>query len=96
MLDDILIHRLFSPLSGWAQHRFGLGQWKLSIECLNGNIAFYLAGIAFSIADKTIGDGIFIDMLKGVCWLLIMDFARGVMQATAPSPSDANRPADQI
>lgn len=27
---------------------------------------------------------------------LIMDFARGVLQATAPSPSDANRPAGEI
>jgi hypothetical protein len=27
---------------------------------------------------------------------LIMDFARGVLQATAPSPSDANKPAGEI
>jgi len=76
MVDDILINRIYSPLAGWVQHRFGVNQWRLSIECLNGNIAFYLAGIAFTIAAKGLNDGIFIDLLKGVGWLLIMDFAR--------------------
>jgi hypothetical protein len=85
MIDEILLSRFYSPIAGWVQHRFGLNQWRLSIECLNGNIAFYLAGIAFSIAGKGIADGIFIDLLRGVAWLMIMDFARRVTYRQAAS-----------
>jgi hypothetical protein len=85
MIDDILIDRIYSPLAGWVQHRFGVNQWRLSIECLNGNIVFYLAGVAFTIAGKGSDDGIFIDLLKGVGWLLIMDFARRVAYRQACS-----------
>src|SRR5262245_25145880 len=85
MLDHILIDRFFSPLAGWLHHRFGVNQWRLSLECLNGNVAFYLAGIALSIAGKGVADGIFIDMLKGVTWLLIVDFARRVALRQASS-----------
>ena len=85
MLDEILIDRLYSPLVGWLQHRFGINQWRVSIECLNGNIALYLAGIAFTIADKGVADGIFIDLLKGFGWLVIMDFARRVAYRQAAS-----------
>src|SRR3954471_14608949 len=85
MLDDILIHNFYSPIAGWLNQRFGVNQWRLSMECLNGNIAFYLAGIAFSIAGKGMNDGIFIDLLRGVGWLLIMDFARRVARRQAAS-----------
>ena len=84
-IDEILIARLYSPVAGWVEARFGVNQWRLSIECLNGNIAFYLAGIAFSIASKDMNDGIFIDLLKGLCWLLIMEFARRVTYRQAAS-----------
>ena len=63
MLDEILIQRFFSPLAGWLHHRFGCSQWRVSIECLNGNIVFYLAGIALAIAGKGLNDGIFVDLL---------------------------------
>jgi hypothetical protein len=85
MIDHILIDRIYSPLAGWIHHHFGISQWRLSIECLNGNIVFYLAGIAFTIAAKGPEDGIFIDLLKGVGWLLIMDFARRVAHRQAGS-----------
>lgn len=85
MFDQILIDRFFSPLAGWLQHRFGISQWRASLECLNGNVAFYLAGIAFSIAGKGINDGIFIDLLRGAGWLLIVDFARRVALRQAAS-----------
>jgi hypothetical protein len=78
MVDQILIDRFFSPAAGWLQHRFGVSQWRASLECLNGNAAFYLAGIALSIAGKGLNDGIFIDLLRGTGWLLIVDFARRV------------------
>jgi hypothetical protein len=78
MLDQILIDRFFSPVTGWLRHRLGVCQWRVSLECLNGNVAFYLAGIALSIAGKGMADGIFIDLLKGAAWLLIVDFARRV------------------
>jgi hypothetical protein len=78
MFDQILIDRFFSPVAGWLQHRFGVNQWRASLECLNGNVAFYLAGIALTIASKGLNDGIFIDLLRGTGWLLIVDFARRV------------------
>lgn len=84
-LDEILIGRFFSPLAGWAHHRFGVSQWRLSIECLNGNIVFYLAGLAFTIAGKGMNDGIFVDLLKGLLWLLITDFVRRVTYRQAAS-----------
>jgi hypothetical protein len=85
MLDQILIDRFFSPVAGWLNHRFGVNQWRLSLECLNGNVAFYLAGIGLSIAGKGMNDGIFVDLLKGVAWLLIVDFARRVAVRQASS-----------
>ena len=84
-LDDILIWRFFSPLAGWLHERFGVSQWRLSLECLNGSIAFYLAGVAFSIAGKGMNDGIFVDLLKGLAWLAIMEFARRITYRQAAS-----------
>jgi hypothetical protein len=77
-LDDIIIGRIFSPLTGWMQHRFGTDQWRLSLFCLDGSIAFYIAGIALTIARKGMMDGIFSDLLAAMGWLAIMTFARTV------------------
>lgn len=85
MLDQILIDRFFSPVAGWLHHRFGVNQWRTSLECLNGNVAFYLLGVALSIAGKGMNDGIFVDLLKGVAWLMIVDFARRVALRQASS-----------
>ena len=75
-VDEILIARLFSPLAGWLQHRLGIGQWRAAIECLNGHIAFYLAGVAFSIAGKGMRDGIFAELIGALVWLAIMEAVR--------------------
>ena len=75
-IDDILIERLFSPAAGWLEHRLGLGQWRAAIGCLNGHLALYLAGVAFSIAGKGPNDGIFMNMLAAFFWLTIMEAAR--------------------
>ena len=85
MFDQVIIDRVFSPLTGWLHHRFGVNQWRLSLECLNGNVVFYLAGIALTIAAKGVEDGIFIDLLRGTGWLLIVDFARRVAMRQAAS-----------
>lgn len=77
-IDDLAISRLFSPLAGWAEHRLGLGQWRIALECLNGHIAFYLAGLAFSLAGKGMNDGIFASLLIGLAWLLLMEMVRRV------------------
>ena len=77
-IDDTLIERVYSPIAGCMQHRFGLSQWRLSLTCLDGTIAFYLAGIAFTIAPKGMRDGIFSDLLAALAWLMIMNFLRGV------------------
>ena len=75
-IDDILIGRVFSPAAGWLQHRLGLGQWRVALECLNGHVACYLAGVAFAIAGKSARDGIFADLLAALVWLAIMDAVR--------------------
>jgi hypothetical protein len=77
-LDDIAIARLFSPLAGWAEHRLGLGQWRIALECLNGHVAFYLAGLAFSLSGKGMADGIFASLLVALAWLLLMEGVRRV------------------
>jgi hypothetical protein len=84
-IDEALIQRLYSPLSGWATHRLGLDQWRLSLECLNGHIAFYIAGVALTIAGKGAYDGIFTNMLVALAWLLIMEIVRRVAQRQAGS-----------
>ena len=74
--DEILIERLFSPLAGWLQHRLGLSQWRAAIECLNGHVACYLAGVAFTVAGKGLRDGIFADLLAALVWLALMEAVR--------------------
>jgi hypothetical protein len=75
-IDDLLIARLFSPLAGWLHHRLGFGQWRMAIECLNGHVACYLAAVAFAIAGKGVGDGIFVDLLAALLWLGLMETVR--------------------
>jgi hypothetical protein len=84
-IDNILIERVFSPFTGWLQHQFGVCQWRLSVACLDGNIAFYLAGVALTIAGKGLGDAIFADLLAGLAWLGAMTFARSVAYRQAGS-----------
>jgi hypothetical protein len=84
-LDDLAIAKLFSPVAGWAEHRLGLGQWRIALECLNGHVAFYLAGLALSIAGKGMADGIFANLLVALAWLLLMEAVRGVARRQAGS-----------
>ena len=84
-IDEILIGRLFSPAAGWLQHRLGLGQWRVALECLNGHVACYLAGVAFAIAGKSARDGIFADMLAALLWLAVMDAVRRTAMRQAGS-----------
>jgi hypothetical protein len=84
-LDDLLIERIYSPLTGWLQHRIGVGQWRASIESLNGSTVFYVAGVAFELAAKGPYDGIFVTLLRALVWLLILDFIRRVAYRQAAS-----------
>ena len=77
-IDDIAIARIFSPAAGWAEHRLGVSQWRVALECLNGHVAFYLAGLALSIAGKGMEDGIFASLLVALAWLLLMEAVRRV------------------
>lgn len=77
-IDDLAIAKFFSPLAGWAEHRLGASQWRVALECLNGHVAFYLAGLAFSIAGKGMADGIFASLLVALAWLLLMEAVRRV------------------
>jgi hypothetical protein len=84
-IDDLAIAKFFSPLAGWAEHRFGFGQWRIALECLNGHVAFYLAGLALSIAGKGMADGIFASLLVALAWLLLMEAVRRVAYRQAGS-----------
>lgn len=77
-IDELALTKAFSPLAGWAEHRLGFSQWRVSLECLNGHLAFYLGGLAFSLGGKGKNDGIFVDMLVALAWLLLMEGARRV------------------
>ena len=91
-IDDILIERVYAPLVAWIRHVFGICQWRASIECLNGSIAFYIAGVALELAAKGPYDGIFVTLLRALVWLLIMDAVRRVAYRQAAS-SVGNRTA---
>ncbi len=75
-LDDLLLSRVFSPGLGWLKHQLGVCQWRLSLASLDVSIAAYVLGIGLSIAPKGIRDGIFVDLLSALVWLLIMSFLR--------------------
>ena len=77
-IDDLALGKAFSPIAGWAEHRLGISQWRVSLECLNGHLAFYLGGLALSIGGKGMNDGIFADVLVALAWLLLMEGARRV------------------
>jgi hypothetical protein len=84
-LDDLALSKLFAPIAGLAEHRLGLGRWHLALECLNGHLAFYLAGLAFGIAGKGADDGIFADVLIALAWLALIEVVRGVARRQASS-----------
>jgi hypothetical protein len=84
-IDDIALTKLFSPAAGWAEHRLGFGQWRIALECLNGHVAFYLAGLAFSLTGKGMDDGIFANLLVGLAWLLLMEAVRRIAYRQAGS-----------
>jgi hypothetical protein len=84
-IDDFLIERVFSPLAGWVAYRLGMDQWRLSIEALNGTIAFHLGAVALTIGGKGLYDGIFADMLAALAWLGVMALIRRVAYRQASS-----------
>jgi len=75
-LDEIIREKIYTPAMGWIAHQFGVDQWRLSIECLNGTVAFYLAGLALTIAGKGVSDAIFVDLLGAMVWLSFMTMVR--------------------
>jgi hypothetical protein len=83
--DTAIIEKVFTPFTGWVNQRFGVDQWRLAIECLNGTVAFYLAGLALTIANKGVGDGIFTDLIAAFVWLAVMDFIRRAAYRQASS-----------
>jgi hypothetical protein len=84
-IDDLALGKIFSPLAGWAEHRLGVGQWRVSLECLNGHLAFYLGGLALSIGGQGMTDGIFANLLVALAWLLLMEAARQIAYRQAGS-----------
>ena len=84
-IDDLALNNVFSPAAGWAEHRLGVSQWRVALECLNGHLAFYLAGLAFSLAGKGMTDGIFANLLVALAWLLLIEAVRRVAYRQAGS-----------
>jgi hypothetical protein len=84
-LDTLLIERVFSPAAGFCEHRLGISRWQVSMECLNGHLAFYVGGLALTIAGKGLEGGIFGDMLSALVWLLMMEGVRRVARRQAGS-----------
>ena len=84
-IDDLLIEKIYSPLTGWMQHRLGVSQWRAAIESLNGSTVFYVAGVALELAAKGPYDGIFVTLLRALVWLLVLDFVRRVAYRQAAS-----------
>ena len=84
-IDDIALRSFFAPLAGVAEHRLGIDRWRLSIECLNGHVAFYLGGVAFGLIGKGMTDGIFATLLVSLAWLLLMEAVRSVARRQAGS-----------
>lgn len=83
--DTIIIDKVYTPITGWVNERFGVDQWRLAIECLNGTVAFYLAGVAFTIASKGMTDAIFADLIAAFAWLMVMDWIRRAAYRQAAS-----------
>ena len=83
--DTAIIEKIYTPLTGWVNSRFGVDQWRLAIECLNGTVAFYLAGVALTVASKGMNDGIFADLLAAAAWLMVMDWVRKAAHHQASS-----------
>ncbi len=84
-IDTAIIEKVYSPITGWVNQRFGVDQWRLAIECLNGTVAFYLAGVALTIAGKGMADGIFTDLIAAFVWLAVMDWIRRAAYRQASS-----------
>lgn len=76
--DDILIARIASPACGWMEHRLGIGQWRASLEVLNGSLAFYVAAVAFDLATTSANEPLFTIMLRALGWLLILEHVRRI------------------
>lgn len=83
--DTAIIEKVYTPVTGWVNARFGVDQWRLAIECLNGTVAFYLAGVALTIASKGMGDAIFADLIAAFVWLMVMEFIRKAAYRQASS-----------
>jgi hypothetical protein len=65
-IDQFVLEKLVAPVAGWLNHKLGLGQWRMSLEFLNGHLAFYLAG----------NGPVFPMMLAALAWLLLMQAVR--------------------
>ena len=84
-IDTKLIEGWFAPAAGWLHRNLGIDQWRAAMECVNGATAFYLAGVAFTIARKGPEDAIFLDLLTAMLWLGVMEIARRTARRQAGS-----------
>ena len=84
-IDQFVLEKLIAPVAGWLSHRLGFGQWRMSIELLNGHLAFFLAGTALTIG-KGVQDGpIYPIMVGALVWLLLMQAVRHMALRQASS-----------
>ena len=84
-IDQFAIEKIYSPVAGWVRHRLGVEQWRLSLACLNGHLAFYLAGTALTIGHEVRSGPIFPVMLAALFWLMLMQAVRHMARRQAGS-----------
>jgi hypothetical protein len=75
-IDQFVLEKIVAPAAGWLSHRLGLGQWRLSLECLNGHLVFYLAGTALTVGHGVRNGPVYPVMIGALAWLLLMQAVR--------------------
>jgi hypothetical protein len=84
-IDQFVLEKLIAPAAGWLTHKLGLGQWRMSLECLNGHLVFYLAGTALTIGHEARSGPVYPVMLGALAWLLLMQAIRHMALRQASS-----------
>jgi hypothetical protein len=84
-IDQFVLEKVCAPAAGWLHHRLGVEQWRVSLECLNGHLAFYLAGTALRIGTEVKAGPVYPVMIAALVWLLLMQAVRNMALRQANS-----------
>jgi hypothetical protein len=85
-IDQFVLEKVYAPAAGWVRDRLGLEQWRLSLECLNGHLVFYLAGTTLTIGQTVASrEPVYPVMAASLFWLLLMHAVRQMAKRQANS-----------